>query len=517
MLLSRYVIQRKQGTKTGEKVKLPVSELAKNSNSTVSCKCNECNVKYLQRFSRDKEICGSCRTKIRMTGNKHGEVNAKYEAPDKKELEKLFFEEFKGDSHAAKKYNVTIPVVHRWRKEYGIKLDPYHGRITRINKNEFKNDCKSLTYKELTKKYNNTGTIIRYAKKYNIELPETQFDIWENERKQLSKKASEIFKLNENGHNLPQIAEKLNLKYTGRIIKVFDQYNKKVIKHSYNQSKGEKEIREIFPNFKSVMFGKKYEIDCYDENLKLGIEYCGEYWHSDLHKNRSYHFDKWKFFKDNGIELITIFEHEWQDEIKKNILLSIINYKMGNIKNKYMARKLDIKEVDKSEAMKFYNNNHISGSRGGLLHIGLYENDILLSCLTIGKNRFGNGHELIRFCNKINCSVIGGFSRLLKHAIEILKPEQLISFADLRFGFGNVYKQSGFNFECFTTPNYWYYNHKNPQGFESRIKYQKHKLKDKLDKYNEELSEHKNMVLNGFLKIWDCGNSKWILNKTGEI
>jgi hypothetical protein len=47
---------------------------------------------------------------------------------------------------------------------------------------------------------------------------------------------------------------------------------------------------------------------------------------------------------------------------------------------------------------------------------------------------------------------------------------------------------------------------------ESRQKFQKHKLKDKLEVFNAELTEWHNMQNNGYDRIWDCGNMVFIKN-----
>jgi hypothetical protein len=67
-----------------------------------------------------------------------------------------------------------------------------------------------------------------------------------------------------------------------------------------------------------------------------------------------------------------------------------------------------------------------------------------------------------------------------------------------------MYRQIGFIEQKSTTPNYhWIKSDK----IYSRYQCQKHKLKNLLgDKFDEKLSENDNMSLNGFLKIYDCGN-----------
>ena len=46
----------------------------------------------------------------------------------------------------------------------------------------------------------------------------------------------------------------------------------------------------------------------------------------------------------------------------------------------------------------------------------------------------------------------------------------------------------------------------------SRLQFQKHKLKDKLEFFDNNISEKENMLNNGYYRIWNTGNSCWILN-----
>ena len=60
-----------------------------------------------------------------------------------------------------------------------------------------------------------------------------------------------------------------------------------------------------------------------------------------------------------------------------------------------------------------------------------------------------------------------------------------------------------------SNPNYKYFKPKE-RVLESRNKYQKHKLKNVLDNFDSSLSEYQNMLNNGYLRIWDCGNKVYI-------
>lgn len=525
MILSKYVFvktSRFYDTKNGEvvkttgdrrtiskRVKIPVNELKPKSNIQVSCKCDWCGQKYLQKYSSNTDVCYPCRKSKTAQGNNWGSKNQKYEIPPKEELEKIYFEELKGDSHVAKLYSVSIPVVSRWRKKLGIKIKPYHGRINHTEKEEFVQDVSKMTFSQLKSKYGNYGIVTRLADKFNVTLPKTQFEIWEERRNKVLSEKDKYFKLNET-LTLKTISETHDISIEV-LKKVFRDENQTVKLHSYNKSKGELEIKALYTDFHSVKFEKKYEIDCYSEKHRFGVEYCGEYWHSDLNKTKTYHYDKWKYFHDQGIKIMTIFESEWKDPVKNKIICSMIDYNLGLIKTKFMARKLNIEEIDSSNAMKFYEENHIAGSRGGIWHFGLVNaKGEILSCITIGKSRYkSDEYELIRFANKINCVVSGAFSRLFGYAEKYLAGKTLVSFADLRFGFGETYRNAGFELVGITKPNYFYYNKLNPVGLESRLKYQKHKLVE-FDTYEPKKTEEEIMVEAGFIRVFDCGNSKWL-------
>jgi len=53
---------------------------------------------------------------------------------------------------------------------------------------------------------------------------------------------------------------------------------------------------EIITSYRSGL-----EIDIYLPELKIGFEFNGLYWHSELFKDKNYHLDKTKYFKEKGI------------------------------------------------------------------------------------------------------------------------------------------------------------------------------------------------------------------------
>ena len=76
---------------------------------------------------------------------------------------------------------------------------------------------------------------------------------------------------------------------------------------------------------------------------------------------------------------------------------------------------------------------------------------------------------------------------------------------------GNVYRNNGFKELKPSASNYFYI--KNGRRF-SRVKFQKHKLKNLLESFDEELTEKENMSNNGYNWIYDCGN--WVFEYRGD-
>lgn len=252
------------------------------------------------------------------------------------------------------------------------------------------------------------------------------------------------------------------------------------------------------------------EIDIFIPELKLGFEYNGLYWHSEIFKDRWYHKEKTEQCRKNQIELFHIWEDDWLN--KKDIVKSIIMNKIGKTPIRIYARKCEIREVtDNRQVSEFLNSNHMQGFVGSKIKIGLFYEDELVSLMTFGnlrkplgqKSEFGS-YELLRFCNKLNINVVGGASRLLKYFLDNYNPVRIISYSDSSRSVGNLYKLLGFEFISESVPNYyWVVGMVRKNRFNFR--------KDRLvkDGYDINKTEIEIMHELGFYRIWDCGSKKW--------
>ena len=255
------------------------------------------------------------------------------------------------------------------------------------------------------------------------------------------------------------------------------------------------------------------EIDIYIPKKKIAIEFDGIYWHNEAKCKGNpitYHLEKTQKCEKRGIRLIHIFEDEWKN--KKAIVKSRLRSLLGVTQNKIRAHYCQIRNVDSSTASTFLNENHLQGNVNAKYRYGLYFNDELVSLMTFGSLRKNlntkntKGHfEMLRFCNKLNTTIYGAASKLLKHFIKEVHPEVIVSYADKRWSDGNLYIKLGFTYVHDSKPNYFYViNNKR----ENRFKYRKSEL---IRKYNcsEDVSEHEFCKSQGWYRIYDCGAMKF--------
>jgi len=280
-----------------------------------------------------------------------------------------------------------------------------------------------------------------------------------------------------------------------------------------SESSGERIIRQWLEEHKIPFIQndrqtiKPFELDFVIPSKHIAIEFNGIWWHSEkILNDRSYHFKKFKMAKDAGLNLIQVWEHDLNN--KHNIILNRLTNAFGLIKNRIGARECDIKVIDSEIAKAFLNRYHLQGYHRSKYHWGAFYNNDLVSVISISKNRFSKKaeYELTRFANKSDISIAGNLSKLLNAAKLILGPTTLITYADLCWGQGNVYKQAGFEFKGFSKPNYWYF--KNIDDIKSRMSFQKHKIIGKAPG-STEIEIATNM---GYNRFYDAGNAVWVKN-----
>jgi hypothetical protein len=194
-------------------------------------------------------------------------------------------------------------------------------------------------------------------------------------------------------------------------------------------------------------------IDIWLPEKRIGIEYNGSHWHTESRvKNK--HRDKYERAKATGVRLIQVFDFEWLERPNavRNRLTAILTSGAG-----IAARKCAVEQLSLSEAAAFLETHHTQGagaSRG--ISFGLRHEGCLVACATFAKSRYTTSAEweLLRYAS--NGRVQGGFTRLFSAFLRAHAPASVVSYADLRWGEGDVYAQAGFQDDGMTPPDYWY-------------------------------------------------------------
>ena len=266
------------------------------------------------------------------------------------------------------------------------------------------------------------------------------------------------------------------------------------------QSFKEKELYEFIHSFYTKDIIRSYrdglELDIYLPELNIGFEFNGLFWHSDKFKDKNYHFNKLKLFKEKGIRVVNIWEDDWV--YKKDIIKSQIKNMLGS-SQKIFARKCEVREINYIDIIRdFMNKNHIQGFVSSKVKLGLYNSGKLVSVMLFdqfeGRSKMQKDEwNLSRFCNLCDYSVIGGASKLLKYFINKYEPSRVISYSDNSWSLGKLYESIGFDKVGETGPDYKY------------VVSDRRVHKSGFRKSNTGLSE----TLLDFEKIWDCGRTKW--------
>jgi hypothetical protein len=224
-------------------------------------------------------------------------------------------------------------------------------------------------------------------------------------------------------------------------------------------------------------------------------------------KNTEYHLNKTLECEKLGYKLIHIWEYEWVNPIKQEIIKAKLKALFNVEQERIYARKCIIKEISTSDKNNFLNQYHIQGEDKSKIKLGLFYQDELVAVMTFGKPRFNKNYEyeLIRYATSKH--VIGGASKLLKYFERNYKPKSIITYANKSYSQGDLYYKLGFIFLKNNMPSYIWIKDKIVY---SRFQSNKAKLKTLLQNFDNNLTENENMQLNGFNKIYDCGSMVFI-------
>jgi hypothetical protein len=259
------------------------------------------------------------------------------------------------------------------------------------------------------------------------------------------------------------------------------------------------------PNTKDII--SPFEIDIFLPNHNIAIEVGSAFWHSDTYgRDIYYHQDKWKKCKELGLTLF-----QWFDEdilVNWHLTESRLKRAIGISVPVIGARKVEIGACSFEQEVDFLDEWHAKGhSIDRNVALACFFDGAMIGIMTI-KHRKDRA-IIERWATDTTKSWPGLFSKTLSHWIKSSGFKgQIETWCDNRLGTGTVYSSSGFIETKLSKPGYWYFK---GIGLESRLKYQKHKLKDLFDLTENDLTKTEWQIMKeqGYHRFWDAGHTLW--------
>ena len=149
-----------------------------------------------------------------------------------------------------------------------------------------------------------------------------------------------------------------------------------------------------------------------------------------------------------GTKILYLWEDLWRFHKLKieSKLKSILGFS-----KRIHGRKTIVKTITNNDLVSFLEVNHLHIPIKAKFKYGLIYEKQMFAVMSFSKPRpldrdgeLYHSYELLRFCNKLNHTVVGGFSKLLHHFINAVHPEDIMTYVDKDWSDGSTYEQVGF-------------------------------------------------------------------------
>jgi len=515
--LLTHLKENNYDVKSHQKIFINTTDLPINSRKKIDVMCDICGTEYKLSYKNyvlnisngGYLSCNKCKNiKIKKTNlERYGVENISQIDEIKRKKEKTLIEHYGTTSI----FEINKEKI---KEKYGVdnvfQNEEIKEKIKKTNLERYgvENPQQNKEIKEKTLQTN----LDRYGVKYISQLESVKEKLRQQYKENIKKKYSDLKIIDIDDNFEISIMCKKGHIYKSRSELIYDRKRLHLEEcticnpiNSYSTSGREIELtnfikenynKDIIINSREII--NPYEIDIYLPDLNLAFEFNGIYWHNELYKDKNYHQMKYELCKNKNIQLIQIWEDDWN--YKQEIIKSMILNKLNKTENNIYGRKTEIKDLSDKKNNKlvreFLDLNHIQGFVGSSIKLGLFYNDNLVSLMTFIKKQ-KNIYELNRFCNKLNTNVIGGASKLLNYFQKNYNYSSIISFSNLTYSDGNLYKKLNFKIDSKLKPDYQYVvKDKRKHKFNFRLKNEKKKMFD-----------------NKIYRIYDAGKIKFILKK----
>jgi len=461
-----------------------------------------------ERYGGNSPACSRAVLEKRATNNrkKHGVSEVLQQNSNiRKKIEQTNIEKFGGISPMCD-INVRNKAKESLKSSFGVE-NPFHSeKIQRkiIDQNQ---KIYGVDYPLSSEIFRNS---LR-SKLANQGIKAPNHTNWSEETREIVYNREKFKQMCEDIANSTLISEKLGIDRTTFLRYFHDVYGL-TCDITLSRSAPEKEIGdflrshevEVITNTRRVI--TPYELDFYIPAQNLAIEFNGIFWHSEDRVGKGYHKKKYELCKDKNIQLLQIWESEWDKN--KEIVKNMILHKLQKNTNRCGARSTRLEKIPYALATEFLEENHIQGSSKTIsISYGAFFGDELVGVMCFSKVH--NVWILQRFST--NKSVVGLFSKMVKKFLRENQVTELVSFSDNRWSEGELYRVNNWKLESELPPDYYYTDLENV--FHKSL-FRKNSIAKKFNVETQEKTEKQLMADLGFLRLWDAGKKKWRLKCT---
>lgn len=219
-------------------------------------------------------------------------------------------------------------------------------------------------------------------------------------------------------------------------------------------------------------------------------------------------------YQQDDLQLVQLWEDVWA--AKRIQVLSRIRSFLGLNKSLH-GRAAKIVVPSKQDTIKFLDQNHLQGyvnAKYSFALVNTYGEFLALASFSAVRPMKLKGSdylsaELVRFVSANGFTVVGGFSKLIKHFLKLVKVNDIMTYADRDWSLGKGYEQLNFRLVSTTAPAFLYVDEN------SLVRYFPHRLpKIVLEEFKQQnlLILDDFLFIKGFQKVFNTGNLKYLLD-----
>lgn len=213
----------------------------------------------------------------------------------------------------------------------------------------------------------------------------------------------------------------------------------------------EKELVKIIQSFytNEIMLNTRcivpnHEIDIYLPDIQLGIEINGVYWHSELFKDKNYHINKKRIIEQQGINLIQIWEDDW------NNYKEIIINKIKNIIIPKYNTNITFSKILYEDVLNYIQKDTFI--KKNMFYIGIYSDNNIIGFCSILYNKCKY------YISQIYSEYIINLQDLCNYLYSLFNIKEIYAICDYEWYNiqNNIFTESNFSLIKECNPNYYW-------------------------------------------------------------